>query len=67
VSDLAGKIPLLGSLLGPLLQKIGLGVNAVNRLNHGRCVSCKGLKIKCVGSVLYLEPEGSGVFLGPQR
>ena len=67
VSDFAGKIPILGSVLGPLLQKIGLGVTDINKLKRGGCVCRGGFKVKTLGSGIFLEPEGSGIFLGPEQ
>ena len=67
VSDFAGKIPVLGSFLGPLLQKIGLGIGDIKKISKGGCVCHNGCKIKQMGSGLYLEPHGDGLFLGPRR
>jgi len=67
VSDTVGKIPILGTILAPLLQKLGLGIEDCNKIKNGGCVCCDGYKIKKQGSGLYLEPEGNGLFLGPRR
>lgn len=67
VPDLVGKVPVIGMILGPLLQKIGLGINDSNKIMKGSCVCHSGLKMKKIGNGLYLEPEGSGVFLDPRR
>jgi hypothetical protein len=67
VSDTVGKIPIVGTILGPLLQKLGLGIEDCNKVKNGGCVCCDGYKIKQRGKGLYLEPEGSGLFLGPRR
>src|SRR6478609_7153287 len=67
VSDTVGKIPILGAILGPLMQKLGLGIEDCNKIRNGGCVCSDGYKIKQHGSGLYLEPEGSGLFLGPKR
>ena len=67
VSNIVGKIPVIGNFLEPLLQKIGLGVNDINKLNTGECVCCDGLSVKKVGHGLYLGPEGEGLFLGRER
>src|SRR6476619_8359444 len=67
VSDTVGKIPILGAILGPLMQKLGLGIEDCNKIKNGGCVCRDGYKIKQSGSGLYLEPEGSGLFLGPRR
>src|SRR6266536_1715013 len=48
-SDFAGKIPRLGSVLGPLLQKIGLGVIDINKLKRRGCVCRGGFKVKTLG------------------
>ncbi len=67
VSDVVGKVPVIGSFLGPLLQKIGLGVEDINKINRGGCVCQNGVDIKRYGNGLYLGPQGSGLFLGPER
>ena len=68
VSDLAGKIPLLGCFLGPLLQKIGLGESDIKKISKDGCVCHDGFRIKRMGTGLYLEPyQGDGLFLGPRR
>jgi hypothetical protein len=66
VSDFVGKIPVLGSFLGSLLQRIGLGINDINKIKKGGCVCFDKYKIKRVGSGLYLGPQGEGIFLGPR-
>ena len=59
ISDHAGKIPIIGSLLlKPLLQKLGLGIKEYNRIIKGGCVKC--------GKGLYLKPYGSGLYIGPK-
>ena len=58
ISDHVGKIPVIGNLLKPLLQKLGLGINDYNRIIKGGCVKC--------GKGLYLKPYGSGLYLGPK-
>jgi hypothetical protein len=67
VSNVAGKIPGIGNFLKPLLQKIGLGLNDINKIKKGGCVCCNGLRIKPIGKGLYLAPEGEGLFLGRER
>ena len=62
VSDTVGKIPILGTILAPLLQKLGLGIEDCNKVKNGGCVCHDGYKIKQRGRGLYLEPEGSGLF-----
>ena len=64
VSDTVSKVSVLGTFLGPLLKRIGLGLKDINEVTHGSCVCKKGLLMKKIGNGLYLEPEGSGVFLG---
>ena len=59
VSNVVEKIPLLGNILAPWLQKIGLGRD---NLKQCECILRKH------GYGLYLGPprhEGSGLFLGP--
>jgi hypothetical protein len=58
VSDIVGNIPVLGNFLRPLLQKIGLGISDINKIKRGGRV--------CLGKGLYIRPEGSGLYLGPQ-
>ena len=67
VSDFAGKIPVLGHFLKPLLEKIGLGIGDIKKISKGACVCHNGYKIKQMGSGLYLEPHGEGLFLEPWR
>src|SRR5206468_5974229 len=67
VSDIAGKVPVIGNLLKPLLQKIGLGTRDCNKVIKGGCLCNDGFLCKQIGSGLWLEPEGSGLFLGPRR
>ena len=66
VSDIAGRVPVVGNFLGPLLQKIGLGNKDLNDICNGGCVCKKKLRYKQIGSGLFIEPaKGSGLFLGP--
>lgn len=67
VSDVIGKVPVLGSFLQPILQKIGLGMQDMTKINRGECVCTKGFLCKQIGNGLYLEPEGAGLFLGSKR
>ena len=67
VSDVVGKVPVIGSFLAPLLQKIGLGVEDIKKIKRGGCVCQNGVDIKRYGNGLYLGPQGSGLFLGPER
>lgn len=67
ISETVGKIPIVGNILKPLLQKIGLGSKDITKINKGGCINCNGFQIKKIGDGLYLEPQGAGVFLGPRR
>ena len=67
VSDAIGKVPVIGNYLKPLLEKIGLGANDIHNLAKGKCLCKNGFLCKQIGNGLYLEPEGSGLFLGPRR
>src|SRR5580692_3401027 len=58
VSNVVEKIPVLGRILGPLLERIGLGINDINIIKRGGCV--------CLGKGLYIRSQGGGLFLGPQ-
>ena len=63
ISDFAGKIPILGNLLQPLLQKIGLGTRDSKNIIKGGCICKDGFRAKQIGSGLYIEPtEGEGLF-----
>src|SRR5271170_2159645 len=44
VSDTVGKIPILGTILAPLLQKLGLGIEDCNKVKNGGCVCCDVIK-----------------------
>jgi hypothetical protein len=66
VSDTVSKVPVLGTLLTPILKRIGLGSKDINKVEQGSCICKKGLLMKKIGNGLYLEPEGSGVFLDPR-
>src|SRR6185436_1556242 len=55
VSDIAGKIPVLGSILGPILQKIGLGMSDIRKIMNGGCV--------CLGRGIYLRQYGGGLHI----
>jgi hypothetical protein len=58
VSDHAAKVPVIGTFLKPLLQKLGLGVGELNKIKSGGCV--------CLGKGLFLKPYGSGLYIGPE-
>ena len=66
VSEVVGKVPVIGAILKPLLDQLGLGLKARNSLMQGGCVKCgKGLYLKPYGKGLFLGPRGGGLFLGP--
>src|SRR5271170_5568941 len=44
VSDTVGKIPILGTFLAPLMQKLGLGIEDCNKVKNGGCVCCDVIK-----------------------
>src|SRR6267154_414764 len=67
VSDFIEKVPIIGNLLGPLLQKIGLGNKEINKIIEGKCICKDGFRVKQIGSGLYFEHKGSGSFLRPGR
>jgi len=67
VSNVVGKIPIIGSFLEPLLQKIGLGYKDINKICNGKCYCHNGLEIKKIGTGLFIGPQGEGLFLGPER
>jgi wobble nucleotide-excising tRNase len=54
----SGVASIIGNLLKPLLQKLGLGIKDYNRIIKGGCVKC--------GKGLYLKPYGSGLYIGPK-
>jgi hypothetical protein len=58
VSDNVGKLHVIGNVLKPILQKLGLGVGDYNKIIKGGCV--------CMGKGLFLKPYGSGLYLGPE-
>ena len=58
ISDHVAEIPVIGNLLEPFLQKLGLGINDYNKIIKGGCVRC--------GKGLYLKPFGSGLYIGPK-
>ena len=68
VSDLAGKVPVIGSFLRTFLQKIGLGKKDLNDICNGGCICKNKFRYKQVGSGLFIEPaEGNGLFLEPWK
>jgi len=68
VSDIAGKVPVIGSFLRPFLQKIGLGKKDLNDICNGGCICKNKFRYKQVGSGLFIEPtEGNGLFLEPWK
>src|SRR5579863_1588798 len=58
VANAVGKVPVIGTHLKTLLQKIGLGKCECDNLMNGG--------VHHLGSGLYLRPYGSGLYLGPQ-
>ena len=71
ISNVVGKVPLIGSFLAPILEKFGLGVQDQNTLMKGGCVCLrkvgKGLYLKPYGGGLYLGSKGDGLFLDQPR
>ena len=71
ISNVVGKVPLIGSFLAPILEKFGLGVQDQNKLMKGGCVCLrkvgKGLYLKPYGGGLYLGSKGDGLFLDQPR
>jgi hypothetical protein len=64
ISDKIRSVPILGSLV-PYLNKIGLGNHDCQRLLNGDCVCTKdNINVKLTGNGLFLEPSGTGLFLG---
>jgi len=49
----------IGKHLKPILEKLGLGIEAYNKVVNGSCVKC--------GGGLFLKPYGSGLFIGPEK
>src|SRR5258708_10778594 len=58
LSNIAGKIPVVGETIKHYLQKLGLGLKECNKIENGECL--------CIGKGLYLGASGSGLFLGPK-
>ena len=56
ISDTVARVPLVGKVLGSLLEKIGLGVNEINALKKCDC------EFRKMGYGLYLEPVKVKVF-----
>jgi hypothetical protein len=67
VSDFVGKVPVFGSFLQPILQKIGLGIKDINKIKKGKCICKDGLLYQPTENGLFLQHEGSGSFLRPGR
>lgn len=62
ISNVISRIPLLGKLLSPYVEKLGLGVKDVDNMTNCEC------RLRKLGYGLYLGPprdEGSGLFLKP--
>ena len=54
VSEVVGKVPVIGRILKPLLEKLGLGIKAQNSLMQGGCVKCgKGLYLSLMVMVFF--------------
>lgn len=66
LSDLAGKIPLIGSTLKAVLEKIGLGLPVINKIQRS-CNKIQTGECYCMGKGLFLSHQGSGLFLGDQQ
>ena len=45
VSDVVGKIPVIGNFLGSFLQKISLGYADINEFQNGGCVCKKNFRV----------------------
>ena len=58
VANVVGKVPVIGTHLKTLLEKIGLGKCECEKLLNGQ--------VHHLGGGLYLRPYGSGLYLGPQ-
>ena len=67
VSDFIGKVPVFGSFLQPILQKIGLGTKEIGKIKKGKCVCKDGFLYRPTENGLLLQHEGSGSFLRPGR
>ena len=68
VADVVGKVPVVGNVLRPLLQKIGLGNKDLNNICNGGCICKNKFRYQKIGSGLFIEPaEGTGLFLGPWK
>src|ERR1051325_5567578 len=63
VSNVVGKVPIIGDFLEHLLQKLDLGNKDITKIKRGGCVYCDGLEIKKIGYGLYIGPQGEGLFL----
>ena len=53
--------------LKSVLTKLGVGKTDISKITKGECACCDGFNIKKIGNGLYLEPQGSGLFLGPKQ
>ena len=66
VANTVGHIPILGNFLKPLLEKIGLGLSDMKKLEKNGCHCCKnGLKVERSGEGLYLSHRGGIIPLIP--
>ena len=59
VANVVGKVPVIGSHLKTLLEKIGLGKCECKKLLSGSSYH--------LGEGLYIRPYGGGLYLGPQN
>jgi hypothetical protein len=58
VSEYVENVPIIGQYLKMLLQKLGMGLEAYNKVVDGGCVKCgKGLFLKAYGEGLYIGPR----------
>ena len=57
VSNFVGNIPLLGGIFKPLLERLGLGINDIDKLQKGDCIRYNGFEMKKVGKGLFLSPD----------
>ena len=67
VANTVGHIPLVGNFFKPLLEKIGLGIRDINKLeNVGKCCCNKsGLQVEKRGGGLFLSHKGGIIPLIP--
>ena len=56
-----------GGSLKPILTKLGIGKPDSNKIVKGQCINCAGFSMKKIGTGLYLEPQGKGLFLASAK